>query len=200
MSVLLHFLRSFLACGLALLAAVGCASAQSELRPNDSIILVPRGMPDTEISVLSGIYNIDGEGLLTGLPYLEGVHIRAVGLSNAQLAQRITRAYQDAQIYTHAQFTVQTANDQDAVSRTLTVGGEVRAPGQVNYRAEMTLQAAIANVGGSTEFAASKVVVTRDGREISVDVRRPEGANFLVQPNDYVEVWEQGITGPKRPN
>lgn len=190
----------FLCCLAALVSLCGVAHAQSELRANDSVILVPRGMPDTEIAVLSGVYNIDGSGNLTGLPYLDGVRIPAAGLSNAQLAQRITQAYQQAQIYTHAQFTVQTANDQEAVSRRLTVGGEVRTPGGVDYRADMTLQAALALVGGTTEFASSKVVITRDGQEIVLNARRADGANFLVQPNDYIEVWEQGITGPKRPN
>jgi len=78
-------------------------------------------------------------------------------------------------------------------SRTVTVSGEVRKPGSVAYRGEMSVIEAIASAGDFTDFAKkSNVIVTRtDGRIVKVNgkkARRDPHYDEPVYPGDKILV------------
>lgn len=71
----------------------------------------------------------------------------------------------------------------------VTVGGYVRAPGQVAFEPGDSLESAISRAGGATEFGAlNRVKLIRDGRLWQFDLLADEREAIPLQPNDTIEV------------
>ena len=73
-------------------------SADTPLRPGDTIDLKLGGVPTTELGAVSGQYLIDGNGYVN-MPNIGKVRI--AGLSAAAAESAIENVYKQREIYTH---------------------------------------------------------------------------------------------------
>lgn len=167
------------------------------IQAGDSVELILRGVPASDAQLINGVYVVDRSGRLIGLPFLDNRKIEAVGLSEGELAEKLSAIYQDAQIYTNATFSARLDGD-GQVGRTVTLGGEVEKPGQFQYRQGMTIFDAVMAAGGNNKFGSLKrVSIIRDGDTIGVcDLRNDEGKRVKLLPNDTVIVDKKSFIEP----
>jgi protein involved in polysaccharide export with SLBB domain len=79
---------------------------------------------------------------------------------------------------------------------TVTIGGQVRAPGPRKFTKGMTLYQALQAGGGVTEFGAvRRLSLTRDGKTQTIDLTKDENKILPAQPNDTLEVPQKNIIG-----
>jgi polysaccharide biosynthesis/export protein len=83
------------------------------------------------------------------------------------------------------------------------VAGEVRQPNVYNLRPETSLGQAVAIAGGTTDRGRrDRVVLLRDNREMTVNLRKPDqtGAGMLVRSGDQIAVERESapwdVVGP----
>jgi Polysaccharide biosynthesis/export protein len=84
-------------CSLSFAFAIGAAAADAPLRPGDQIQMELGSVPSTEISALSGIYTVDGDGSVN-LPHVGRVNIAGITPGAAESA--IENVYKSHGIYT----------------------------------------------------------------------------------------------------
>ncbi len=178
--------RTFAVAAVTLLLAGGSLFAQDAvLRNGDQVEIRLGGVPGDEISAVSGVYTIDGEGSVN-LPHIG--KIRAAGASQAQLQSAIEAAYKNQQIYTNPSITVSVPT----AARFVDVGGDVRSPQRVPFTPDLTVLGAINASGGFTEYAdQGKVRLLRDNQVVSInikDVRRDPSKDIKLKPGDKIEV------------
>lgn len=182
-----------------MLALVAFAFASASARPmknGDMLQITVKGIPIEEQNDVNGNYRIDNRGLVR-LTFLES-GIRASGMQTSALARKIESAFRNAGIYTRPTVTIinQTEVTADQVDdvRFVTVGGQVRGSGQIQFQAGMTIYAAIQAAGGETEFGDMRKVKLMRGRNIRVyDMRVPANRQIQLQRNDIIEVPQRGI-------
>src|ERR1700676_3227425 len=144
----------------------GVAVADAPLRPGDQIEMKLGGVPSTEISALSGIYTIDGEGSVN-LPHIGRVNI--AGLTPGAAESTIENLYKSRDIYTNPNVVI----TMQAQSRFVNVGGEVKAPQRISFTPDLTILTAINAAGGFSQFAdGRKVRLLRDNKFIIIDVNK----------------------------
>ena len=69
------------------------------------------------------------------------------------------------------------------------VGGHVRDAGTIRFTQGMTLYDAIEKAGGATEFGSiMRVVIHRDGKLRSYNLKNPELLNPTLEANDQIHV------------
>lgn len=168
------------------LASASILAAQdAKLREGDQLEIRLGGVPPEEISAVTGVYTIDGEGAVN-MPHIGKV--RAAGLTQAQLQSAIEGSYRSQQIYTNPSITVAVPT----AARFVDVGGDVRAPQRVPFTADLTVLGAITAAGGFTEYAdQGKVRLLRDGQATLVnikEVRRDPSKDIKLKPGDKIEV------------
>ena len=79
---------------------------------------------------------------------------------------------------------------------TVVVGGQVRAPGPVEHKKDLTLFAAIQNARGATEFGAINRVKLIRGKEAKeYDLRKTENKTLKLEANDIIEVPQKNFFG-----
>ena len=177
---------------LALLTSL--AFAQEELlRPGDQINLKIAGVPAPDIASVSGLYTVSGTGKIR-LPHLE-IDIQAAGLPPSRLAMAIESAYQTAEIYTKPTIIINV--DGIAAARFVSISSEVKQPGDVPFRPDLTLLSAISGRGGFTDFADTRHVKLIRGNQTTVhDMRKisenPE-RDVKLRPGDRIIVPQRGI-------
>jgi protein involved in polysaccharide export with SLBB domain len=170
----------------AVLAVVGQIWAQDAvLRSGDQLEVRLGGVPPEEISQVTGIYPIDGQGFVN-LPHIGKV--KAAGANQADLQNAIESAYRTQQIYTNPTITVNVPT----AARFVNVGGDVKAPQRVAYTPDLTVLGAITAAGGFTDYAdQKKVQLIRDGKQIIVnipEVRRNPSLDPILKPGDSIQV------------
>ncbi|MDX2080692.1 MAG: polysaccharide biosynthesis/export family protein [Terrimicrobiaceae bacterium] len=170
----------------ALLLVPSFALAQdAALRAGDQVEIRLGGVPGDEVSAVTGIYTVDGEGSIN-LPHIGKV--RAAGMTQSQLQTAIEGAYKGQQIYTNPSITVAVPTS----ARFVDVGGDVRGPQRVPFTPDLTVLGAINAAGGFSEYAnQSKVRLLRDNQVITVDVkeiRRDPSRDLKLRPGDKIEV------------
>jgi len=178
-------------------AWIGDAEAQvPTIRPGDAVTITVRGVPDQESGNISGVYKVDADGVLVGLPYLDQGSIRAAGLTEGQLAARIVAAYKNAKIY--KQPTITALVDRPDQVRQITVGGEVNKQGRQPYSENMTIYDAVTNAGGAARFGTlRRVFLTREGQRTVFDLARNlEDRGIVLLPGDTVDVDKKGPFEP----
>jgi polysaccharide biosynthesis/export protein VpsN len=157
----------------------------ARLREGDQVEIRLGGVPADEMSSITGMYTVDGQGFIN-LAHIGKV--RAAGLTQAELQSAIENAYKTGQIYTNPTITVSVPT----TARFVDVGGDVRSPQRVPFTPDLTLLGAINASGGFTEYAnQSKVRLLREGEVVIIDVREirqdPSKDPRLV-PGDKIEV------------
>src|SRR6516164_1971801 len=78
--------------------ATGIAAADAPLRPGDQIEMKLGGVPSTEISAVSGIYTINGDGSVN-LPHIG--RLKIAGLTPGAAESAIEKEYKSREIYTN---------------------------------------------------------------------------------------------------
>jgi polysaccharide biosynthesis/export protein VpsN len=79
---------------------------------------------------------------------------------------------------------------------TVVVGGQVRSPGPVEFKKDLTLFAAIQSARGATEFGALNRVKLIRGKEAKTyDLRKDENKTLKLQADDVIEVPQKNIIG-----
>jgi polysaccharide export outer membrane protein len=171
-------------CLLSFAFATGIAAADAPLRPGDQLEMKLGGVPSTEISAVSGVYTIDGEGSVN-LPHIGRVKI--AGLTPGAAESAIENAYKSREIYTNPDVVI----TMQAQSRFVNVGGEVKAPQRVPFTPDLTILSAINAAGGFSTFAEGrKVRLLRDNQVMIVDVikiRANPSLDVQLKPGDRIE-------------
>jgi polysaccharide export outer membrane protein len=166
------------------LSGVVCAQ-DAVLRAGDLIEIRLGGVPPEEISQVTGVYTVDGEGFIN-MPHIGKIH--AAGDTQAQLQGAIEVAYKSQQIYTNPSITLAVPT----AARFVEVSGDVKAPQRVPFTADLTVLGAITAAGGFTEYAdQGKVTYTSAGKVVLVnikEVRKNPAKDIKVKPGDKIYV------------
>ena len=156
------------------------------LRPGDRVRVVYNDIPDkvepAELQVP------EGDGVLT--LYL-GVEAKFSGKKVTQLEREITAAYvEDKKLFRRITVNI------ERIGQTVSVGGEVREAGNINWVAGMTVTSAINAAKGMTDYAAKeRVLLTRSTKVlVKVNVKKA-----LEDPSQDLKVYPgDKIEGPRR--
>ena len=180
----------FLACVVGLVQGL---AAQVSIRAGQAIEIRISGVPNTEMTMVNNTYPVSEDGTIR-MPLIGGV--RAAGLSPQALAQNIESAYKTADIYTHPSINVIASSEEQLNKLMVTVGGQVRNPGPVEYIRGLTLYNAVQAARGATEFGAmGRVAVIRGGQRKEYDLKNTKFMNILVEPGDTIEVPQKNWLG-----
>jgi protein involved in polysaccharide export with SLBB domain len=154
-------------------AAAQTAAADSAfLRPGDLIRVVVFRQPD-----LSGEFTVSPDGTIQH-PLLREVSV--VGVPRSVIRERLRTAL--------SRYERDPAFVFDFLYR-VAVGGEVRLPNLYNLIPETSVGQAVAVAGGTTEFGRlERVIVLRDGQEITLNLRDPSQAGTRVRSGDQIRV------------
>ena len=188
-------MKSFIALAIAICPMM--ASAQSSVKPNDTLTITIKGVGQEEQVTINGQYVVNSSGRLK-LPYLDASVI-ASG-STDKVARRIEQAYKSAQIYTSATFTVKSLRDdirdkEKIAQRFLTVGGQVSRSGPVQFRTGMTLYGAVSTASPNAFGAINRVKLIRNGKSYINNLELDAHKALKVFPNDQVIVPQKNWRG-----
>lgn len=154
----------------------GTPFVATQLEPGDRIKVTVYGEDN-----LNGTYDVDPSGFVS-LP-LAG-NVKAAGLTQLQLQQVITQAYQSKYLQA-PQITV------DVVAfRPISVIGEVVHPGAVPYRADLDVITAVAQAGGLTYRGSRSTVLVRHEGEDHWE-KYDMLPTVMLAPGDIVRVPER---------
>jgi protein involved in polysaccharide export with SLBB domain len=158
------------------------AGPDDRIRTGDTLIVRISGVPSQDQGVYEAKVNEAGE---ISMPYIG--NLQATGLTAAELKNKIETTYREKKIFTNPSVIVNTSE-----VRFVTVSGEVRAPGRVQYTKDLTVVGAIADRSGFTDYAnRKKVRLLRKGKIIEfnafdiIDGRTPD---IPMQPGDVISV------------
>ena len=164
----------------------------SELRvePGDLLSVNVYDTPE-----LTDAYRVDPAGELT-LPLCGKVRVQ--GLTAAEVAKLLERTLHDAQVLMQPQVNVDV---QQYAGHYVTVLGEVGSPGRVTVIAPTKLSDVLAQAGGLTAIAGTRIKIRRgaddSGPEEDAPYSRSESnqqaGSILVRPGDTVIVPRTGI-------
>ena len=167
------------------------ASGQ-DIRAGQTLQISITGVPVSEKGRLDNIYSVSAKGYIT--MWMIG-SLKASGLTKTELANSIAAKYKAAEIYTNPVFQVYSeADTKSGDNQLVTIGGQVRQPGQRQWTKGMTLYAAIQAAGGETPYGAmNRVKLYRRGQVYQYDMKDRRSKSILVQPNDTIEVPQTNI-------
>lgn len=172
---------------LALVTGVHAQSRELPLRIGDQIGIQISGIPPEEVSQISHMYRVSGQGTVN-LLYLDDV--RAAGVTPSELERTIAQLYKSKEIYTHPNVSI--TIDTAGTERVAFVSGAVVKPGMVAYRQGLTVAKAISSAGGGTPFAKlSKVELRRGGKLMGVlnlTKATSSDGEIRVEPDDEIIV------------
>jgi polysaccharide export outer membrane protein len=164
----------------------------SELRiePGDLLSINVYDAPEFSSSL-----RVDAAGDLT-IPLCGKVNVR--GLTLTEAAKRLEAAFKDSQILVQPQVNVDVVQ---YAGQYVTVLGEVGSPGRVPLIAPTKLGEILAQAGGVTPLAGSRIKIRHAADDTAPDEEVPysrgqsnrETASILVRPGDSVLVPRAGI-------
>lgn len=161
------------------------------LKTGDSVEIELK-TPAEDAQNLTTTYAVSDRGTIK-MPMLEQ-EITAAGINPSTLARRIEAAYKAADIYTAPMInvTLPTMTNGGIANHVVSIGGEVRTPGEFPLRQGMTLMSAINRAGGFTEFGQpKKVKLLRNNKEMIYNMKtiNPDGSNNpVLQDGDQIIV------------
>jgi protein involved in polysaccharide export with SLBB domain len=146
------------------------------------------GVPPADAAGMNGMFTISDAGKLK-LPFLKN-ELRAVGLTPTALQKLIAQAFIDGEIYSHPSVMISIIGDHGRDQQVITVGGEVKQPGDIAYRPGINLYAAINKASGPTEFAQmGRIKLIRGKTERVIDLRKVTAENnILLEAGDQIVV------------
>ena len=179
------------------LAVVCCVSldlyAQTKelsLKAGELIGIQIAGVEPTDASQINHSYRISDQGTIT-LLHLEG-DVRAAGLTPSELGGKISKLYQQQEIYLKPVVTV--SLDTKELERFVSVGGGVKKPGAIVYRPGLKVAEAIDAAGGPTAFGSlKKVKLIRNGAELrTLNLSKASSMDneVALEPGDRVVIPE----------
>jgi protein involved in polysaccharide export with SLBB domain len=169
------------------------ASAQTIIKPGQSIKIDIRGVPADEVSRVQGEYPVSDSGTVN-IPLIGPM--AAAGMSPTALGSRIEAAYKAAQIYKSPTVLVIASTGQSMEKQLVHVGGQVRKTGPVEFVQGLTIYQAVQAAGGATEFGAmNRVLLMRNGKVEVLNLKLPQFMNFQLQQSDTVTVPEKNALG-----
>ncbi len=135
---------------------------------------------------MNGTFTISDAGKLK-LPFLKN-ELTAAGLTPTALQKLITQAYIEGEIYSHPSIMINVGPLMD--QQVITVGGEVKQPGEVSYRPGINLYSAITKAGGSTDFGdVRRIKLIRGKIERIIDLRKITAENNIpLEAGDQIVV------------
>jgi polysaccharide export outer membrane protein len=171
---------------------------------------IPQTSPMTQISEgdlldivifdtpeLSGRFRVNLKGDIL-LPLAGTLHVE--GLTLAEITDAVTQRYKDAKVLVDPEVTVFVA---EFTRRTITISGEVRAPGVFPIVAPRTLSDTLAMAGGLNDIASRTVSVVHaaDPNNIihvtlNVGAQTPESiqeGRMEILPGDHIYVARSGV-------
>lgn len=159
---------------------------ESKLVAGEVFVLRLSSAPLLDQQNVSGHYTISNAGTVK-LPCLKS-EIVAASLTPTELMKKIEDAYKNEDIYNDPNVTIITPCAQTP-SNVITVGEEVRSPGDIPIRPGINLFAAIAKCGGPTEYAdMRRVRLMRGKTEKIYDLRKITNDN-----NPELQTYDQVI-------
>lgn len=173
--------------------AIGLVPLAAQIQAGRAIQISINNVPPEEKSRFDPIYPVSESGIIN-LPFIGAV--RAAGLHGDQLAAVLQQRYKAAGIYTDPVFQVIDSNAKTIDQQVVYFGGDVRQPGPVPYKLNLTLFQALQSAGGANEFGSIKrITLFRNGRNRQIDLTRPESMNILLEPNDTIEIPRKNWIG-----
>lgn len=166
--------------------------ADAEIKAGDNVEIILKGVPAAEKAKVDGRYVVGESGTIR-LP-LADVAVHAAGLNGEQLARKIEAAYREAEIYVRPTIVVVMGDTPRPSAAQVSVGGQVRRPGPLNFRQGMTVLEALQAAGDLTKFGTRKrVVLKRAGKNFVLDLRDPKMENFRLESADVLIVDHKGV-------
>lgn len=172
--------------------------AAQTIASGEKVTITIKGVPSVEQTSINGEYIVSDNGLLF-LPMIEG-GIKASGSSSSSVARRIEAAYKSAQIYASPRITIVTVRDEAAATtisrKFVTVAGQVKRPGPVQFSEGLTIYDAVAAAGDATAFGAmNRVELLRNGKKHIYNLKTTSHRMLRVYPNDTVTVPDKNLIG-----
>ncbi|BDS07979.1 hypothetical protein NT6N_30190 [Oceaniferula spumae] len=166
------------------------------IKSGDAVKISLKGVPASEQVKVDGEYRVRDSGNIR-IPIIN-VNIQAAGKTPEQVERNIEAAFKAAEIYTSPTISLQVIEgEKKMIQMVLSVGGQVKKPGRVQYREGMTLAEAIQQAGDRTPFASKYLYLTRKNKEgklmrYKYDFKEPKSQTLLVFPNDVITVPQRG--------
>lgn len=159
-----------------------------DLRIGDAVTVSFSDIPAPGILPITQRIGNDGQ---ISLPY--NVKVTAAGKTAAQLQEAIRSAYVPA-IYIH--MTASVASEE----RVFFVEGEIKTPGRLPYKGQMTVLRAITSAGSFTDFANRKKIELRraTGEKLFINwfkANEDPKLDLPVFPNDLLIIRKKGAFG-----
>lgn len=167
------------------------------LQVHDQLSIRIKGVPESDRMRVNGVYQVSKEGKVFVPLLKEGVQVQ--GLSLAQAADRIEKAYRDGGIYTKPKISVTSKDDGGCILIAppgIRVGGHVQKPGRIRFQKGMTLDQVLDAAGGATRTGSTKrVELYRQGKRVVYDLRKPEDQKVKVERDDAIHVPAKNYPG-----
>ena len=167
--------------------------AFGQIQAGRAIQISVSGVPSEEKGRIDAIYPVSESGFIN-VPFIG--QIRAAGLRAEQLASDLEASFRKAEIYTNPTFQVIDSSAKSIEEKIVTIGGQVRKPGPVQFNRGLTLYQAIQNAGGATEFGSMyRVKLYRAGNLTEHDVTKGESMGVQLEADDTIEVPQKNAFG-----
>lgn len=148
-----------------------------------------KSVPAEDVSIISDQYLLNKNGTVM-LPYLEAP-VKLSGLTGQQAADKLTKLYKQAQIFSTPIFMVNvSAGDEKSLVglRYVHVTGNVGAKKNMPYREGLTLIEALVDCGDITDYGSRHIQVTRKGETRTYDYFSTRDRALKLLPGDVVYV------------
>lgn len=165
------------------------------IQKGDTMRITLKGVPVEEQAKVNGEYQVRDSGNIR-IPIIN-VNIQTAGKTPEQVERNIEAAFITAEIYTSPTISLQVIDDGKIPDKVLSIGGQVRRPGRVQFRDGMTLAEAIQQAGDRTIFASKFLYLTRKNKEgklirYKYNFKEPKVQTLRVYPNDLITVPQRG--------
>ena len=161
------------------------------IQKGDTVKISLKGVPAAEQVKVNGEYQVRDSGNIR-IPIIN-VNIQTAGKTPEQVERSIESAFKSAEIYTAPTISLQVIADGKVPSKVISVGGQVKRPGRVQFRDGMTLAEAIQEAGDRSIFASKYLYLTRKNKEgklirSKLNFKDPKVQSLRMYPNDLITI------------
>ena len=162
-------------------------AAEATLRPGDNFDMRLTGMPLELVQDIANLQYTVGPDGTVNIPLIGKV--KASGLTSTQLEEAIQAKFVAGKFFTNPTVIINIGQ----VARFVTVSGGVRSPGRQQWTPDLTLNSAIGNAGGLSDFGEKKGVrLIREGKVAGTynlkDIDKDPSLDPKLLPGDQVVV------------